>query len=117
MACGEPANGGNPLVIARHKIVVAGAESQAARFPGTAGGFFPPAVPLVRTALKDFVIHSLRHIMLTRLGEACVDVFAIMRIAGHSGITVSQRYVHPSPEALERAFEKLEAFNRDLLQG
>jgi hypothetical protein len=34
-----------------------------------------------------------------------------MRIAGHSSITVSQRYVHPSPEALERAFERLELLN------
>jgi hypothetical protein len=34
-----------------------------------------------------------------------------MRIAGHSSVTVSQRYVHPTPEALERAFEKLEALN------
>lgn len=60
---------------------------------------------------KDFVIHSLRHTFLTRLGEAGVDAFSIMRIAGHSSITVSQRYVHPSPEALERAFDRLEAFN------
>ncbi len=60
---------------------------------------------------KDFVIHSLRHTMLTRLGEAGVDAFTIMRIAGHSSITISQRYVHPSPEAIERAFEKLEARN------
>jgi integrase len=68
----------------------------------------------VRTLLrlpKDFVIHSLRHTMLTRLGEAGVDAFAIMRIAGHSSITVSQRYVHPSPEALERAIERLEILN------
>lgn len=31
-----------------------------------------------------------------------------MRIAGHSSIPVSQRYVHPSPESLERAFERFE---------
>jgi hypothetical protein len=49
--------------------------------------------------------------MLMRLGEADVDAFTIMRIAGHSSITVSQRYVHPSPELLERAFERLEALN------
>ena len=53
----------------------------------------------------EFVIHSLRHTMLTRLGEAGVDAFAIMRIAGHSRVTVSQRYVHLAPEAMERAFE------------
>lgn len=60
---------------------------------------------------KDFVVHSLRHTMLTRLGEAGADAFVIMRIAGHSSVTVSQRYVHPSPEALERAFERLAALN------
>jgi len=57
---------------------------------------------------KDFVIHSLRHTMLTRLGESGVDAFTIMRIAGHSSIVVSQRYVHPTPEAVERAFERLQ---------
>jgi integrase len=61
----------------------------------------------------DFVIHSLRHTMLTRLGEAGVDAFTIMRVAGHGSITVSQRYIHPSSEAMERAFEKLEAANAE----
>jgi integrase len=57
---------------------------------------------------KDFVLHSLRHTMLTRLGESGVDAFTIMRIAGHSSIVVSQRYIHPTPEAVERAFERLQ---------
>src|SRR5437764_14887905 len=59
-------------------------------------------------ATHDFVIHSLRHTMLTRLGESGVDAFTIMGIAGHSSITVSQRYVHPTPEAVERTFERLQ---------
>ncbi len=41
-------------------------------------------------------------------GESGVDVFTIMRLAGHSSIVVSQRYVHPTPEAAERAFERLQ---------
>jgi site-specific recombinase XerD len=68
----------------------------------------------VRAALgmpDDFVLHSMRHTFLTRLGEAGVDAFTIMRIAGHSCITVSQKYVHPSNEAMERAFERLTALN------
>jgi integrase len=68
----------------------------------------------LRTELKlatDFVLHLLRHTMLSRLGESGVDAFTIMRIAGHSTIVVSQRYVHPSPEAVEVAFERLEASN------
>jgi integrase len=69
----------------------------------------------VRESLKmpaDFVVHSLRHTMLTRLGMLGVDAFTIMKIAGHSSITISQRYVHPSPESVERAFEKLEVSNQ-----
>lgn len=60
---------------------------------------------------KDFVLHSLRHTMLTRLGEAGAEAFTIMRIAGHSSVTISQRYVHPTPEAVERAFQRLEILN------
>jgi Phage integrase family len=41
----------------------------------------------------DFVLHSIRHTMFTRLGESGVDAFTIMRIAGHSSIVVSQRYI------------------------
>ena len=60
----------------------------------------------------DFVLHSLRHTFGTRLGEAGADAFTIMRLMGHSSATVSQRYVHPSPEALELAYERLTIFNR-----
>jgi len=69
----------------------------------------------VRASLKlssEFVLHSLRHTMLTRLGEAGADAFTIKEIAGHSSITISQRYVHPSPEHRERAFERLEEYNK-----
>ena len=68
----------------------------------------------VRKMLKfpaDFVLHSLRHTFGTRLGEAGADAFTIMKLMGHSTITVSQRYVHPSPESVERAFERLQTLN------
>lgn len=55
----------------------------------------------------DFVPHSLRHTFGTRLGEAGADAFTIMKLMGHSTVTVSQRYVHPSTDALERAIDKL----------
>jgi integrase len=60
---------------------------------------------------REFVLHGLRHTFLTRLGEAGTDAFTIMRLAGHSSVTVSQRYVHPTPESCETAFERLEALN------
>jgi integrase len=56
----------------------------------------------------EFVLHSLRHTYLTRLGESGADAWAIMRIAGHSSITMSQRYVHPTAGQVERAVELLE---------
>ena len=74
----------------------------------------------VRRALKlpkDFVIHSLRHTMLTRLGEAVADTLTIMKIAGHSSVTVSQRYVHPTPEGMDRAFDRLERLNEKFEQA
>jgi integrase len=59
----------------------------------------------------DFVLHSLRHTFGTRLGEAGADAFTIMRLMGHSTVTVSQRYVHPSPEAVELAYDRLNTLN------
>lgn len=58
----------------------------------------------------EFVLHSLRHTMLTRLGESGADAFTIKEIAGHSTITMSQRYVHPTAGMKERVFEMLDNF-------
>jgi len=69
------------------------------------------AKALKDSSVKPFVLYSLRHTMLTRLGEAGADAFSIQKIAGHSSIVVSQRYVHPTPERLENAFAALEAYN------
>lgn len=68
----------------------------------------------VRAKLKlptEFVPHSLRHTFGTRLGESGADAFTIMRLMGHSSVIVSQRYVHPSPESVERAFVRFETLN------
>jgi len=47
---------------------------------------------LKTSGVKAFVLYSLRHTMLTRLGEAGADAFAIQRIAGHSSILIRQIY-------------------------
>ena len=61
---------------------------------------------------------SVIHTFLTRSGEAGADAFTIMKLAGHSSVTVSQRYVHPTPESCELAFERLEALNaRELVRA
>jgi integrase len=63
------------------------------------------------TTLNHFRLYDLRHTLLTRLGESNADAFAIQKIAGHSTITISQRYVHPTSERVEDAFSRLEVYN------
>lgn len=58
-------------------------------------------------ALKPFPPYVLRHTALTRLGESGCDAFTLARIAGHSSITMTMRYVHPQAEAIQRAFDNL----------
>jgi integrase len=60
---------------------------------------------------KEFVLHSLRHTMLTRLGEAGAEAFYIMKFAGHCSVTISQRYVHPTPEGMLRTMMRFQALN------
>jgi integrase len=65
----------------------------------------------IRDKLKlpwDCVIHSCRHTFCTRLGERGCDAFTIQKLAGHSSITISQRYVHPTGPRLESAIGLLE---------
>jgi site-specific recombinase XerD len=50
--------------------------------------------------LSPFVLYSLRHTFLTRLGALGCDVWTLARIAGHSSIAMSYRYVHPSEDCV-----------------
>jgi integrase len=59
------------------------------------------------TPVKPFPPYTMRHTALTRLAEAGCDAFTLARIAGHSSITITQRYCHPQADAIERAFAKL----------
>jgi integrase len=59
------------------------------------------------SAVRAFVLYSLRHTFLTRLGESGCDAWTLARIAGHSSVSISSRYVHPSEDAVFRAVDKL----------
>jgi integrase len=65
---------------------------------------------------NNCVIHSLRHTFLTRFGEADADAFTIKKVAGHSSVTISERYIHPTPEGQERAFERFVNLNREAVE-
>lgn len=41
------------------------------------------------------------------LAESGCDAFTLARIAGHSSITITQRYCHPQADAIEREFGNL----------
>ncbi len=59
--------------------------------------------------LTPFPPYTMRHTALTRLAESGCDAFTLARIAGHSSITITQRYCHPQKEAIAGAFDRLEA--------
>ena len=58
--------------------------------------------------IQFFQPYILRHTALTQLANSGCDVFTLARIAGHSSITITQRYVHPQADAIERAFIQVE---------
>jgi len=62
---------------------------------------------LKASGVRPFVLYSLRHTFLTRLGESGCDAWTLARIAGHSSIAVSARYVHPSTDAVFAAVDRL----------
>lgn len=62
---------------------------------------------LEASKVRPFVLYSLRHTFLTRLGESGCDAWTLARIAGHSSVAVSSRYVHPSDERVLEAISKL----------
>jgi integrase len=71
--------------------------------------------------VRPFVLYSLRHTFLTRLGESGCDAWTLARIAGHSSVAMSARYVHPSEDAVLFAIDRLGGHNfghsADVRQG
>jgi integrase len=61
--------------------------------------------------VRPFVLYSLRHTFLTRLGESGCDAWTLARIAGHSSVAMSARYVHPSEDAVLFALDRLSGHN------
>ncbi|MGH9466519.1 MAG: tyrosine-type recombinase/integrase, partial [Terriglobales bacterium] len=56
------------------------------------------------SGVKPFEPYIMRHTALTNLAAAGADAFTLARIAGHSSITITQRYCHPQADAIARAF-------------
>src|SRR5438034_11270383 len=69
------------------------------------------AKALKLSKVRPFVLYSLRHTFLTRLGASGCNVWTLARIAGHSSISISARYVHPSEDTVFAAMSKLGGHN------
>ncbi len=58
-----------------------------------------------------FRIYDLRHTFGSRTAMAGVDLATLKELMGHSQISMTMRYVHPTPEHKRQAVQKLEQFN------
>ena len=58
-----------------------------------------------------FRLYDLRHTFGSRMAMAGVDLPTLKELMGHSTITTTMRYVHPTPEHKRAAVDKLERFN------
>ena len=58
-----------------------------------------------------FRVYDLRHTFGSRCAMAGVDLPTLKELMGHSTISMTMRYVHPTPEHKRQAVRKLEQFN------
>lgn len=58
-----------------------------------------------------FRLYDLRHTFGSRSAMAGVDLPTLKELMGHSTVTMTMRYVHPTPKHKREAMRKLEQFN------
>ena len=61
----------------------------------------------IKTAeVEPFVVYSLRHTCLTRWAASGMDIFTLMKLAGHAEISTTRRYVHLNDDQARRSLER-----------
>ncbi len=69
---------------------------------------------LRETRIKPhFRLYDFRHTFGSRSAMAGVDLPTLKELMGHSSITMTMRYVHPTPQHKQDAVRKLEQFNAE----
>jgi integrase len=66
-----------------------------------------------QTGREKLRIYDLRHSYGSRAAMAGVDLPTLKELKGHSTITITMRYIHPTPEHKRCAIEKLKQFNAE----
>jgi integrase len=90
------------LAVLQTRWQVAGKPQEGWVWPGpTASGHVEPSTFKKRHAktckeagIRPFVFYDCRHTSLTRLGCSGADAWTFARLAGHSNVKMSERYVH-----------------------
>jgi integrase len=72
--------------------------------------------PKANIELKPFAPYTLRHTGLTWIAPY-TDAYTLARIAGHTSISMTMRYIHPSAGSIEQAFLNAAEHSRDVYQG
>jgi integrase len=61
------------------------------------------------SGVRPFVLYSLCHTFLTRLGQTGCSAWTLAQIAGHSNINMSKTYIHPHDDEAAAAIKRLES--------
>ena len=67
--------------------------------------------PEEKPEVKPFPPYTLRHTALTWIAPYA-DAYTLAKIAGHTSITMTARYIHPQQNAIESAFVKMADGNK-----
>jgi len=95
--------------LARSQYVWTSAEGNAALSIYAADSAFLRLWRAAHITAWDCVLHACRHTFCSNLGNAGMDAYTIMKLAGHASITISAKYVHTSETRLKEAVAALEA--------
>jgi integrase len=69
-----------------------------------------------QSGVRPFVLYSLRHTFLTRLGQSGCSPWTLAKIAGHSDINMSKTYVHASDDEASIAIKNMESSETKMKQ-
>jgi site-specific recombinase XerD len=61
-----------------------------------------------RASLRDHGVHILRHTFCSHLAMRGAPARAVQELAGHKELSMTQRYMHLSPAALDSAIRLLD---------
>ncbi|MGD0922379.1 MAG: site-specific integrase [Terriglobia bacterium] len=72
---------------------------------------------LEASKVRAFPPYVLRHTALTNLARLGTDAFTLATIAGHSRVSITERYLHPAEDTIQRAFERMAQNGRLVTDG